>query len=108
MRKALLKLAGEIKTPPFSSEARQEAGFRLRQLQEGVSLSMPHSRPMPILGANCHELRIKDATKEWRIMYHVDEEYIVILEVFSKKTRETPQNIIEVCQKRLRDFLAEE
>ena len=39
--KPLVWLRGEIKTPPFSQEARLEAGVLLRQLQEGVSLGLP-------------------------------------------------------------------
>ncbi len=39
--KELVWLAGEVKTPPFSSEARIEAGYLLRLLQKGESLSMP-------------------------------------------------------------------
>lgn len=38
---------GEIKTPPFSDEARLETGYLLRLLQMGSNLSMPISRPMP-------------------------------------------------------------
>jgi hypothetical protein len=45
--KPLAWLAGEIKTPPLSSEARQDAGVLLRRLQRGELLSMPESRPMP-------------------------------------------------------------
>lgn len=33
--KPLVWLYGEVKTPPFSQEARMEAGFLLRQLQQG-------------------------------------------------------------------------
>ena len=105
MDKRLIFLAGEIKTPPFASAARLEAGFLLRQLQQGISIALPHSRPLPVIGTNCHELRIKDADREWRIIYHIDPEYIVILGVFAKKTRETPQAIIDLCQKRLKEFL---
>jgi len=53
-------LDGEVKTPPLSAAARVEAGFLLRQLQQGVRLGMPHSRPMPSIGTRCHELRIND------------------------------------------------
>jgi hypothetical protein len=42
--KPLVWLHGEVKTPPFSQEARIEAGFLLRQLQEGEILGLPHSR----------------------------------------------------------------
>ena len=38
--KPLVWLDGEIKTPPFSSEARLEAGFLLRRLQLGQALSL--------------------------------------------------------------------
>jgi hypothetical protein len=59
-------LETEIRTPPFSEEARIEAGALLRRLQRGDSLGMPHSRPMPTIGARCHELRIVDRTKSCR------------------------------------------
>lgn len=66
--KPLVWLHGEIKTPPFSSSARIEAGFFFRLLQMGESLTMPHSRPMPSIGKNCHELRINDENTTWRII----------------------------------------
>ena len=58
--KPLLWLHGEVKSPPFSAEARLEAGVLLRRLQRGKTLSLPQSRPMPAIGARCHELRIVD------------------------------------------------
>ena len=61
--KPIAWLHGKIKTPPFSKEARLEAGLLLRRLQKGETLSMPHSRPMQIIGKACHELRIKDKDK---------------------------------------------
>lgn len=65
---------------------------------------MPHSRPMPIVGLRCHELRIPDETATWRIMYRVDSDAIVIAEVFSKKTQATPHQVIETCRGRLRAY----
>ena len=102
--KPLAWLHGEIKTPPFSSDARIEAGCLLRRLQRGEGLSMPHSRPMPEIGRRCHELRIVDGEQTWRIIYRVDPDAIVIAEVFSKKTRRTPPNVIERCKQRLRGY----
>jgi hypothetical protein len=46
--KPLVWLKGEVKTPPFSNQARLEAGLLLRRLQQGQGLSLPHSRPMPV------------------------------------------------------------
>ncbi|GAP94868.1 type II toxin-antitoxin system RelE/ParE family toxin [Leptolyngbya sp. NIES-2104] len=102
--KPLVWLRGEIKTPPFSQEARLEAGFLLRRLQQGENLELPHSRPMPSIGAHCHELRIRDVDKNWRIIYRIDEDLILIIEVFSKTTQTTPDQIIENCQKRLSKY----
>src|SRR5438105_13894427 len=103
--KQLVWLKGEVKTPPFTSQARLEAGLLLRRLQQGQGLSLPHSRPMPTIGRRCHELRISDGAQTWRIVYHITQDAIVILEVFSKKTQATPVQIVDVCQKRLANYL---
>jgi phage-related protein len=100
--KVLVWLHGEIKTPPLSSEARIEAGFLLRKLQMGEMLSLPHSRPTPSIGSRCHELRIDDRDKTWRVVYRIDDDAIVILEVFEKKTQKTPREVIENCKRRMR------
>ena len=55
-RETLVWLRGEIKTPPFTAEARVEAGHLLRLVQLGWKLGMPRSRPMPTIGPKCHEL----------------------------------------------------
>ena len=102
--KTLMILHGEIKTPPMSRNARVEAGYLLRLLQEGELLALPQSRPMPSIGKRCHELRINDKNITWRIMYRIDEDAIIILEVFAKKTNKTPKKVIEVCQRRLRHY----
>jgi len=99
----LVWLRGEVKTPPFSQAARLEAGYLLRLLQEGESLGLPHSRPMLIIGPRCHELRINDEAGTFRIMYRADTDAVVILDVFKKKTEQTPQSIIEACRRRLRE-----
>ena len=102
--KELYFVGTEIKTPPLSNEARREIGFLLRLLQKDMLLSLPHSRPMPSIGKGCHELRINDKNRAWRIMYYIDSEAIVILDVFPKKTNKTPQKSIAVCQRRLKIY----
>ncbi|MEK6406663.1 MAG: type II toxin-antitoxin system RelE/ParE family toxin [Acidobacteriota bacterium] len=100
--KPLVWLRGEVKTPPFSKDARIEAGFLLRKLQQGEKLSLPHSRPMPSIGPRCHELRISDKAKIWRVVYRLDADAIVIVEVFNKTTPQTPERVIADCKRRLR------
>ena len=103
-RKAIVWLHGEVKTPPFSLEARQEAGMLLRLLQEGETLGMPHAEPLPIVGPRCGALRVRDANLNWRIMYRIDADAIVILEVYPKKTRTIPDEVISRCQQRLAHY----
>ena len=100
----LVWLHGEIRTPPFSRAARIEAGYLLRLLQKGQMVGMPQSRPMPVVGPRCHELRVRDAEADWRIVYRLDSDAVVILEVFAKKTRTTPRTIIDTCTRRLKEY----
>lgn len=65
---------------------------------------MPHSRPMPSIGKRCHELRIVDAGTSWRIVYRIDPDVILILDVFAKKTRRTPMRIIRSAKRRARQY----
>ncbi len=102
--KPLVWLHGDVKTPPFSTDARIAAGVLLRRLQQGENIPLPHSRPMPSIGKACHELRIQDEMKTWRIVYHIDSDGIVILEVFPKATQQTPKRIIDTCKARLRRY----
>jgi phage-related protein len=104
VNKPLVWLHGEVKTPPFTSAARLEAGVLLRRLQRGDNLSLPVSRPMPAIGPRCHELRIVDETRTWRIIYRCDSDAIVVVEVFGKTTRQTPQHVIDTCRRRLRHY----
>ncbi len=100
--KPLVWMRGEVKTPPFSSSARLEAGMLLRRLQAGEKLSLPHSRPMPAIGARCHELRVVDEARTWRLVYRIDADAIVIADVFPKTTQQTPTRVIADCKRRLR------
>lgn len=59
---------------------------------------------MPAIGRHCHEQRINDANATWRIVYRIDEDAIVILDVFDKKTNRTPKNVIATCKARMRDY----
>jgi len=102
--KPLVWLRGEVKTPPFSTTARLEAGLLLRRLQRGETLRLPQSRPMPGIGSQCHELRINDGEHAWRLIYYLEPDAVVILDVFSKKTHATPPGIIETSRRRLMQY----
>jgi len=105
--KPLVWLGREIKTPPLSTEARVEAGYLLRKLQAGETLTLPHSRPMTVVGPRCHELRIQDLNRTWRVIYRVDRDAVIIAEVFAKTSQATPRQAIEASQDRLRRYDAD-
>jgi len=100
----LVWLHGEIKTPPFTAEGRQEAGMLLRLMQQGEHLGMPQAEPLPNVGKRCGALRVRDAQHNWRIMYRADADAILVLEVYAKKTRKIPDEVIERCQDRLKRY----
>ena len=102
--KPLVWLHGAVKSSPLSHEGRLYAGVLLRRLQRGETLPMPYARPMPAVGGRCGELRIVDDGSIWRIIYRIDEDAIVILDVYQKKTTKTPQRVIAACRQRLRDY----
>jgi phage-related protein len=102
--KPLAWLHGEIKTPPFTEEARREAGYLLRLLQVGEELEMPHAEPLPIVGPRCGALRVRDGNHNWRIMYRIDSDAVLILEVYAKKTAKIPQSVINRCRKRASEY----
>ncbi len=102
--KPLAWLHGEIKTPPFTEEGRKEAGYLLRLLQQGENLGMPHAEPLPIVGPRCAALRVRAGAHNWRIMVRVDPDAVLILEVYAKKSRAIPQEVIDRCRKRLKDY----
>jgi phage-related protein len=100
----LIWLRTEVKSPPFSADARLEAGLLLRRLQRGERLGLPQARSMGSIARRCVELRIPDGKHTWRILCRVDPDAVIVAEVFSKKTQQTPQQVIESSRRRLREY----
>ena len=90
----------------MSKAIRRRVGFLLRQLQAGMTLTMPTSRPMPSVGRRCHELRVSDDNTTWRVVYFLDADAVVVLHVFRKTTQRTPKQAIKVAATRLAKYRA--
>jgi len=45
-----------------------------------------------------------DDKVSWRIVYRIDADAIVIVEIFSKKTGKTLKSVIKTCKSRLREY----
>jgi phage-related protein len=102
--KPLVWLHGQIKTPPFTPEGRQEAGMLLRFLQVGERLQMPQAESLPSVGPRCGALRVRDAERNWRIVYRIDSDAVLVLEVYPKKTRKIPDEVMERCRARMKQY----
>lgn len=61
---------------------------------------------MPSIGAGCHEIRIQDRDVTWRLFHYIDTDAIVLLEIVDKKTRETPERVLDKCKARLAQYKA--
>jgi phage-related protein len=88
-----------------STQIRREFGEALRDLQKGLSLGMPLSRPMPSVASGVHELRVKDATATIRVFYVTKIAHaIMVFHAFEKRTEKTPEREIKLAQQRLREM----
>ncbi len=76
----------------------------LARLDAGLSLSMPLSRPMPSIGRGAHELRLRDRSGDYRIVYVARRSgEIVIVLAFKKTSRKAPERIIELARSRVKE-----
>lgn len=103
LRKRLFPLF-ELKSPPLPDQVRIDAGTLLSRVQDGFKLSLPISRPMRSIGKRVHELRLSDEAGEWRIVYRIDEDLILLVDAFKKTAEQTEQQDIERSVKRLKAF----
>jgi phage-related protein len=74
----------------------------LARLGEGLSLSMPLSRPMPAIARRAHELRLRDRSGAYRVVYVIGNTgEIVIVLAFKKTTQTTPVRMIDLARSRM-------
>jgi phage-related protein len=59
---------------------------------------------MPSIGKRCHELRVIDAAVTWRLVYRIDPDAVIFGEIFAKKTRVTPKQVIDTCRARFKQY----
>ena len=59
---------------------------------------------MPSIGPRCHELRVRGDRQNWRLVYRIDDDAIVLLDVLAKKTTKTPKTVLDICKSRLKRY----
>lgn len=90
----------------FPEDVKGDLADALARLDEGHTLSMPLSRPMPSIGKGVHELRFRDRSGIYRVVYFLaGARRIWLLHAFHKKTQQTPKQNIDLAKKRLQEVL---
>jgi len=85
----------------FPKDARKEAGFQLGKVQAG--LEPIDWKPFDDVGAGTKEIRIRDASGSYRVMYVAKfEEAIYVLHCFQKKTQATSKQDKAIAAARYR------
>lgn len=85
----------------FPKDARKEVGFQLGKVQAG--LEPADWKPFDELGAGTREIRIREASGIYRVMYVTKfEEAIYVLHCFQKKTQVTSKRDKAIAAARYR------
>lgn len=88
----------------FPEEIRGDLADALARLDAGLMLSLPLSRPMPAIGRGVHELRLKNRSGAYRVVYVLDTRGAVfVLHAFKKATRATSARNLELARTRLKE-----
>ena len=84
--------------------ARREAGHQLDRVQRGLE---PDAwKPMQSVGTGVREIRIRDHTGAFRVIYFATRlEAIYVLHAFQKKTQATPRRDLEIAETRLKELI---
>jgi phage-related protein len=90
----------------FPVSARREAGYQIDQVQHGGE---PDDwKPMPTIGRGVREIRIRDASGAFRIVYVAKfADAVYVLHCFQKQTQKTSKKDLDLAAKRYRDLLRE-
>jgi phage-related protein len=90
----------------FPATVRREAGYQLYQVQEG---SDPDDwKPMSTVGPGVREIRIREKSGAFRILYVTKfEDAVYVLHCFQKKTQKTSSEDIAVASRRYKELVKE-
>lgn len=87
----------------FPVEARQDAGYQLDKVQRG--LQPDDFKPMPTIGRGVEEIRIRDDSGIYRVIYTARfADAVFVLHAFRKKTQRTSQRDIEIAKARFSEM----
>ncbi len=90
----------------FPAAARRDAGYQLDKVQHGL---MPSDwKPMPTIGIGVQEIRIRDESGAFRVIYVAKfADAVHVLHCFQKKTQKTSTADLDLAAKRYADLARE-
>lgn len=90
----------------FPQAARQDAGYELHRIQTGEQAA--DFKSMPTIGRGAEELRVRDATGAYRVIYTARlADAVYVLHAFQKKTQRTAATNIELARQRFKQMMRE-
>lgn len=90
----------------FPEAVREDLADVLARLEAGINLAIPLSRPMPSIGSRVHELRFRDRSGVYRVIYFIAVSGVIhLLCAFKKTSQTTEQKHINLAKLRLREVL---
>ena len=83
----------------FPDDAKRDAGYQLDRVQHG--LQPDDFKPMPTIGKGVEEIRVRDDTGAYRVIYTARlADAVYVLHAFQKKTQATSKRDIELAKQR--------
>ena len=90
----------------FPVPARREAGHQLDRVQRGYDAD--DWKPLPGVGAGCREIRIRDKSGAFRVIYVAKfADAVYVLHCFQKKTQRTPKRDLDLAARRYLELVKE-
>ena len=83
----------------FPEDARHDAGYQLDKVQRGAQPD--DFKPMAVIGKGVEEIRIKDESGAYRVIYVARRaEAVYVLHAFQKKSQATPKKDVDIAKRR--------
>jgi phage-related protein len=87
----------------FPIDARHDAGYQLEKVQRG---ELPDDfKPMPSIGKGVEEVRVRDESGSYRVIYTARRsEAVYVLHAFQKRTPATAKREVDLIRKRFNEL----
>ena len=90
----------------FPDEPKRAAGYQLERVQ--ARKEPADWKPMPSVGLGVNEIRVRDASGAFRVIYVARfSEAVYVLHAFQKTARKAPKPDLDLARRRFRELVQE-